>query len=106
MCFISTGLGNGIHLSSDVAAKLGRRKQCDYLIFLHGLDRLWHQRNETLAAHAYVFIVIVRTIHREIVATRAQPVDGKLSGGTHARTNTRARHAAKRLRRRCYSRKQ
>src|SRR2546429_3713930 len=99
MGFVSSGPGNGIHLSSDVAAKLGRREQCDYLIFLHGLDGLRHQGHEALATHAYVFIIVVRTIDREIVATRAQPVDGKLSGGTHARTNTRARHAAKRLRR-------
>ena len=37
--------------------------------------------------HADVFIIVVRTIHREIVAPRAQPVDGKLSGGAHTRTN-------------------
>src|SRR3989442_12162813 len=106
MCFVSSGLGNSIHLSSDVAAKLGRREQCDYLIFLHGLDGLWNQGNKALATHTYVFIIVVRTIDREIVATRAQPVDGKLSGGSHARTDTRARHPAKRFRRRRYSWKQ
>src|SRR2546425_10318318 len=86
MCFVSSGLGNSIHLSSDVAAKLGRREQCDYLIFLHGLDGLWNQGNKALATHTYVFIIVVRSIDREIVATRAQPVDGKLFGGSHART--------------------
>src|SRR5437868_5940226 len=106
MGFVSSGPGNGIHLSSDVAAKLGRREQCDYLIFLHGLDGLRHQGHEALATHAYVFIIVVRTIHREVVTTRAQPVDRKLSGGTHARTHAWPGHAAECLRRWRYTRQE
>src|ERR1051325_2732067 len=73
---LSTRFRHRIHLCADVSPKLCRREQRRHVIFLNRIDWLWNQRNEALAAHANVFIVVVRSVDREIVGTRAQTVGG------------------------------
>src|ERR1043165_99655 len=104
MSALSARFRHRIHLCADVSPKLCRREQRRHVIFLNRIDWLWNQRNEALAAHANVFIVVVRSVDREIVGTRAQTVDGKLSRGANACADAWSSHIPQRLWRRCDAR--
>jgi hypothetical protein len=53
-----------------------------------------------LTAHADVFVVVVRTVDREIVGARTQTVDGELTRRADARADAGTSYRAERLRRR------
>lgn len=103
---IAAGFGDGVDLSAEVAAILGGREQCRDSKLLYGLNRLRDEREESLTSHAYVFVIVVRTVNGEVVAARAHTIDGELSGRADASADAGTGHAALRLRGRSDARQQ
>src|SRR5262249_59167370 len=65
----------------------------DDLNLLDTFNSLRDERDESLAAHAHVLVVVVRAVNGEIVRAGAQAVDRKLAGGPDAGADAGAGHA-------------
>src|SRR5262249_50821840 len=65
----------------------------DDLNLLDTFDALRDERDESLAAPAHVFVVVVRAVNGEIVRAGALAVDRKLAGGPDAGADAGAGHA-------------
>ena len=79
-----------VHHGSGVASEFSGEPRRHDLEILNAFDALRNQRNETLPADADVFVVVVRSVHREVVAPAPHAVDGKLTCRAHTDSDRRA----------------
>jgi hypothetical protein len=75
---------DGVDLPAEVATQLGVPQERGDREVLDRLQRLRHERDEALTAHAHVRVVVVRAVHGEVVRAGAHPVDGELPGRADA----------------------
>src|SRR5262245_11637763 len=64
---VGAGLRDGVHGRAETSAQIGFPDERRHLEFLNRLDRLWKQREEALAPHADVLVVVVGPVDGEVV---------------------------------------